>query len=348
MTTPPELPTAPLAYYAEAIDRSGGPAFAGYRIIPALATNGIVTYRPAACWSGGQHHPGLVERLNRDALYAADVIVADLSNPAQVSIGVPSEIEAATGRGIPAVVLWATGRARSVVLQANPLVTFVETWEDAVSIATQHAEKHRAARGHDTGPPTLKLTMALGHEAPQPSHPDDAGFDMVTAVDTVLPPRAFVDVPSVITGVQLPAGTWALITGRSSTIRKRGLLVPSGIIDCGWRGPLMAGAYNMTDQPVTVMAGERIAQVILVPNATEQTRIVKVEQLDPHDRGLNGFGSTGGFHAVDPDDTAGVMGTAVMCAPGDPELYKPFQMRTRAELDALPWASEGEKAQALG
>jgi dUTP diphosphatase len=344
MTTPRELPTAALAYYAEAIDRSSGPAFPGYRIAPALAAHGLTVYRPATTWVGGQHHPALVERINRDALYAADVIVADLSNPAVNSIGVPSELEAATSRGIPAVVLWPVGHPRSVVLQANPNVTFVETWEDAASIAAQRGEKHRANRGRDIEPPTLKLTMALGHEAPQPAFTDDAGFDLVTAVDTEIPGHSFVDIPSTITGVQCPPGTWLLITGRSSAIRKRGLLVPNGIIDHGWRGPLMAGVQNMRPYPVTVLAGERVAQVILMSNLTEKTEIRKVERLDPHDRGLAGFGSSGGTGT----DTDGVIGTMELCAPANVEVYAPFRMRTRAELDALPWASEGEKAQALG
>jgi dUTP pyrophosphatase len=346
MTTPRQLPTAPLVYYAEAIDRSSGPGFPGYRIIPALAANGLTVYRPATTWAGGQHHPGLVERLNRDALYTADVIVADLSNPAVSSIGVPSEIEAATARGIPAVVLWAIGQSRSVVLQANPLVTFVELWEDAVSIATQQAERYRADRGHDVEPPTLKLTMALGHEAPRPAFSDDAGFDLVTAVDTEIPGHGFIDIPSTIVGVQCPPGTWLLITGRSSAIRRRGLLVPNGIIDHGWRGPLMAGVQNMRPEAVTVLAGERVAQVILMSNLTEKTEIRKVEQLDPHSRGLAGFGSSGGF--ATEASTGDLTSTMELCAPADPELYKPFRLRTRAELDELPWVSEGERMQALG
>ena len=125
MTTPRELPTAPLAYFAESIDRASGPGFAGYRIIPALAANGLTVFRPATAWGGGNHHPAYVEDINRRTLYHSDVLVADLQSDCQ-SFGVPMEIEAATSHGIHAVVLWTPGRARSVALQANSNVTFVE------------------------------------------------------------------------------------------------------------------------------------------------------------------------------------------------------------------------------
>jgi dUTP pyrophosphatase len=191
------------------------------------------------------------------------------------------------------VVLWESERPRSVVLQANPEVLWAHNNSEAVAVATDLAfvrHKHKTAH---VGPQPLRLTIADGAEVPGMAYSDDAGFDLITAVDTEIPPHAFADVPTTITGVQCPQGTWLLITGRSSTVRKRGLLVPSGIIDCGWRGPLFAGVWNLTGDPVVVRAGERVAQAILHHSVTENHPIQVVDELDPHPRGLSGFGSTG-------------------------------------------------------
>ena len=181
--------------------------------------------------------------------------------------------------------------------------------------------------------------LALGCEPPRPALADDAGADLTTAIDTEIPPHSFVDIPTTVLGVQVPEGTWALITGRSSAIRKRGLLVPNGIIDHGWRGPLMAGVYNLTDQPVTVLAGERVAQVILMSNQTELAEIVKVDKLDPHERGLSGFGSTGGVgKMVLPDRMAFVD----VSKDGPDELAVAVHglLRGMAGRDELSWDHE--------
>ena len=299
-------PTAPRAYYAEAIDRrQSGPRSLGYQVVSALADRGVTVYRPATTWRAGNLNPDFVEQVNRTAMLQANVIVADLSDSTP-TLGVPMEIEACTARGIPAVVLWDGRRPRSVSLMANPLVQFVDLndhseWVVAAALADKLARQHWETTGRGVECAALKFTMAAGAEPPQMAFADDAGFDLVTAVDTEIPAHSFVDVPTTITGVQCPPGTWLLITGRSSTVRKRGLLVPNGVIDTGWRGPLFAGVYNLTGEPVVVRAGERVAQAILQNGVTEHHPIRVVDTLDPHPRGLNGFGSTGGTGSAAPE-----------------------------------------------
>jgi dUTP pyrophosphatase len=132
----------------------------------------------------------------------------------------------------------------------------------------------------------------------QPSMPtrayrDDAGYDLYVSETTEVPSGAFVDIPTGV-AMQLPSWSWGMLTGRSSTLRKRGLLVNTGIIDAGYRGELYAGVFNLTDQTVVVEAGERIAQIIILDNATARTVVMEsAGELDPHERGSNGFGSSG-------------------------------------------------------
>lgn len=124
----------------------------------------------------------------------------------------------------------------------------------------------------------------------------DAGLDLEVSEDTVIPPGGFVDVPSGV-AVQLPAGYWAMLVGRSSTLRKRGLLVVQGIIDNGYRGELFAGVQNLQHgRDVEVKAGERLAQLILVPLWNGGVNYLgEGDDLSSSKRGTNGFGSTGGF-----------------------------------------------------
>ena len=85
-----------------------------------------------------------------------------------------------------------------------------------------------------------------------------------------------------------------LVTLRSSTPRRKGLLAPHGvgIIDqdyCGEGDELMVQVYNFRDEAVTVKRGERIAQAMFVP-----IMHVTWHEVDDMGKGRGGFGSTGG------------------------------------------------------
>lgn len=138
-------------------------------------------------------------------------------------------------------------------------------------------------------PRELKYT---GYDAfgPSKAYPGDAGFDLYVSEETRIKVNGFADVPLGI-NVQLPPGTWAMLTGRSSTIRTRGLLVTQGVIDNGYTGPLYAGVKNLSGEIAVVKKSERIAQ--LIPFRLEPLTVRQVVELTETDRGTNGFGSTG-------------------------------------------------------
>jgi dUTP pyrophosphatase len=137
----------------------------------------------------------------------------------------------------------------------------------------------------------FKLLTTEAH-LPSRAYPDDAGFDLFVSEPTVIPPGEFVDVP-VGVSVALPEGYFGRVTGRSSTLRNRGLLVNEGIIDTGYTGPLFAGCQNMTGEPVNVGVGERLAQLIIHVNATARFVATIVDEMPETRRGQAGFGSSG-------------------------------------------------------
>lgn len=124
-----------------------------------------------------------------------------------------------------------------------------------------------------------------------PAKTGDVGYDLPSAQEVTLEPRA--QRPTYVhTGfaIKAPDGVWTLITARSSISRK-GILVPNGIIDNGFTGELLVPCINLTDEPIVIKAGERIAQLIMFPMVTP--KLVMVEELPATERGASGFGSTG-------------------------------------------------------
>ncbi|MBV9229840.1 MAG: dUTP diphosphatase [Chloroflexi bacterium] len=118
------------------------------------------------------------------------------------------------------------------------------------------------------------------------------GFDLLCREDTEIAPRKLGRIPGNVI-VHTPPGYMLLLTMRSSTARRKGLLIPNGvgIIDQDYRGDgdeIMVSVYNFRDEAVTVMRGERIAQGIFVPIAR-----VTWQEVDDVGQGRGGFGSTG-------------------------------------------------------
>lgn len=140
--------------------------------------------------------------------------------------------------------------------------------------------------------PTLLVKLDPGAKPIQQPKTGDVGFDLHISETTVIPAHGFADVPSGV-HMGLPEGWWGMLTGRSSTIRKRGLLVVQGIIDTGYTGELFSAVWNLTNHDITVEKGDRIAQLILLPNIANEVDITHVNQLPETERGNKGFGSTG-------------------------------------------------------
>jgi dUTP pyrophosphatase len=118
------------------------------------------------------------------------------------------------------------------------------------------------------------------------------GFDLFCREDTRIEPRSLGRVPGNLI-VQTPPGYMLLLTMRSSTASRKGLLIPNGvgIIDqdyCGEGDEIMLSVYNFRDEAVTVRREERIAQGLFVPIAR-----VTWQEVSSVGQGRGGFGSTG-------------------------------------------------------
>ena len=93
--------------------------------------------------------------------------------------------------------------------------------------------------------------------------------------------------------VEIPEGYCGLIFARSGLASKRGLAPANkvGVIDADYRGEVMVALHNHTDKAATVDAGERVAQLAIVPFLKAEYE--EAEELSDTVRGAGGFGSTG-------------------------------------------------------
>ena len=142
----------------------------------------------------------------------------------------------------------------------------------------------------------MRLTITrLSPDVPLPGYgtAESAGFDLAASQDLVVPPRAIVLVPTGLV-IQVPPGHFLGIFARSSTPLKRGLMVANGvgIIDpdyCGSEDEVKIQVLNVTDAPVAIATGDRLAQgIVLAAPRVEWVEAAAAGQS----RG--GFGSTGG------------------------------------------------------
>lgn len=147
----------------------------------------------------------------------------------------------------------------------------------------------------DASAQPLQVTITrIDRELPLPTYATagSVGFDLLCREDTEIEPRKLGRIPGNLI-VRTPPGYMLMLTMRSSTARRKGLLIPNGvgIIDqdyCGEGDELMVSVYNFRDEAVSVRRGERIAQGIFVP-------IMRVtwNEVDDVGQGRGGFGSTG-------------------------------------------------------
>lgn len=144
------------------------------------------------------------------------------------------------------------------------------------------------------------LVHRIDPQLPLPSyaHPGDAGLDLYTRVDAVLPPGERALLPTGI-AIALPAGYAAFVHPRSGLAVKQGIGVVNGpgTIDAGYRGEVQVCLINLDPRrDVRFTRGDRIAQ--LVVQEVPQVGIVEVEALPGSARDTGGFGSTGGHRDV--------------------------------------------------
>lgn len=117
----------------------------------------------------------------------------------------------------------------------------------------------------------------------------DLAADLHAITPATLSPGEVLSIPTGL-ALGLPAGFGALVEDRSG-LALRGITTLAGVIDPGYRGEVKVVLTNLGQSAHTIQAGDRIAQLRVVPLL--QATFGAVESLDSTTRSTGGFGSTG-------------------------------------------------------
>ena len=129
-------------------------------------------------------------------------------------------------------------------------------------------------------------------QLPRYAHAGPFG-DLAADLHAIAPPRLHLAKPYPFrpaSPLGCPAGFGALLADRSG-VALRGLHTLAGLIDPGFRGELKVILHNLSTVPQSIAAGDRIAQMRVVPLV--QATFAFADSLDETERHTRGFGSTG-------------------------------------------------------
>lgn len=141
----------------------------------------------------------------------------------------------------------------------------------------------------------MEIQVVKIHEdaiLPHYVHPGDAGMDVYSIEDVIIPPG---ETRLVRTGliIAVPEQYEAQVRPKSGLALKHAVTLTNspGTIDSSYRGEVCVLLINHGRTPYHVQKHAKIAQLVICP--VIRATLVEVESLDDTSRGDGGFGSTG-------------------------------------------------------
>ena len=136
----------------------------------------------------------------------------------------------------------------------------------------------------------MKIMLDQGAKMPTRAHPTDAGLDLYCMEETRIWPGSSAVFDTGV-HVELEPGTFGQIVSKSGLNFAYDIVSCGGTIDSGYTGSIKVKLYCLGRQGHTFRAGDKIAQLVIMPCLTPEIEIV--DRLEDTERGNNGFGSTG-------------------------------------------------------
>lgn len=135
----------------------------------------------------------------------------------------------------------------------------------------------------------MKIKLDKGAFVPVRAHDTDAGADLRSPIETVIPARGSRVIDTGV-HIQLPHGYVGMLKSKSGLNVRNGI-TSEGVIDEGYTGAIKVKLYNNSDEYHAIERGDKITQLVIMPCA--YVGFERVEELEDSERGCGGFGSTG-------------------------------------------------------
>ena len=124
---------------------------------------------------------------------------------------------------------------------------------------------------------------------PTRAYPTDSGLDLYVSETVTIPPRTTKLVKTDI-AIELPVGYEGQVRPRSGTSLKTKLRVALGTIDQTYHKEIGIITDNISDKPIVVEKGQRLAQLVVTPVVYPEVN--EVERFE-NESDRSGYGSTG-------------------------------------------------------
>lgn len=135
----------------------------------------------------------------------------------------------------------------------------------------------------------MNIILDNGAFMPEFAHKTDAGADLRSPIETVVPARGNVVIDTGV-HVEIPEGYVGMLKSKSGLNVKHNL-IGEGVIDCGFMGSIRVKLYNLGDTDYQIQRGDKIIQLVIVPCI--YCEFTQVDKFAETERGDGGFGSTG-------------------------------------------------------
>lgn len=135
----------------------------------------------------------------------------------------------------------------------------------------------------------MKIKLDKGALIPTRAHGTDAGADLRSPIETVVPARGSCIIDTGV-HIQLPHGYVGMLKSKSGLNVEHGI-TSEGVIDEGYTGAIKVKLYNHSYSPYKIERYDKITQLVIVP--CEYVQFDLVDDLEDSERRGAGFGSTG-------------------------------------------------------
>ena len=145
----------------------------------------------------------------------------------------------------------------------------------------------------------MKISKIRDVKTPTRGTDGSAGIDFYVPNDYPnslrrVPPGERFFIPSGIKA-NVPPGYALIAFNKSGVALKKGLMVGACVVDSDYQGEIHLHLVNTGTKDVTIEAGEKLTQFLLIPVDHCPIEVVDVDTLftETTNRGAGGFGSTG-------------------------------------------------------